>query len=219
MLTATEENYVKKIFKISESDKKPVSTTAIAGQTGTTLASVTEMIQKLSSKNIILYQKYKGVILTPEGYELARQLIRRQRLWKVFLVNKLRFGWHQINEISERLQAIHSEELISRLDAFLDYPKFDPHGDPIPNHDGRYSIRQQISLSDGQPGKSYVLIGVKDSEADFLTHLNDINIRLGTVLVIQKKSDYDSSMLVTVDGRSEEMLSGSVAQRILVKGK
>lgn len=219
MLTPTEENYLKAIFKIAETEKKTVSTNAIAKHLGTTAASVTDMIKKLSEKSLIHYEKYKGVSLTNTGNKAATHLIRKHRLWEVFLVNKLRFAWHQVHDIAEELEHIDSDELISRLDAFLDYPKFDPHGDPIPNADGRFTLRNQISLSEMPIHQTGIVLGVKESDTGFLKHLTKINIKLGSEISIVSRTDFDQSMRITIDTKYEEVISKKVSQYILMKKK
>jgi DtxR family transcriptional regulator, Mn-dependent transcriptional regulator len=219
MLTSTEENYLKAIFKIAEREKKAVSTNAIAKQIGTTAASVTDMLKKLSEKELIHYEKYKGVSLTLTGNKSATHLIRKHRLWEVFLVNKLRFAWHQVHDIAEELEHIDSEELIARLDAFLDYPKFDPHGDPIPNADGRFTLRNQISLSDLPLGQAGIVLGVKESDAEFLKYLTKLNIKLGSEIVITSITEYDRSMKIIIDNKHEEVITQKVSQSIFMKRK
>lgn len=219
MLTSTEENYLKAIFKIAEREKKAVSTNAIAKQIGTTAASVTDMLKKLSEKELIHYEKYKGVSLTLTGNKSATHLIRKHRLWEVFLVNKLRFAWHQVHDIAEELEHIDSDELIARLDAFLDYPKFDPHGDPIPNADGRFTLRNQISLSDLPLGQAGIVLGVKESDAEFLKYLTKLNIKLGSEIVITSITEYDRSMKIIIDNKHEEVITQKVSQSIFMKRK
>jgi DtxR family Mn-dependent transcriptional regulator len=157
--------------------------------------------------------------LTPTGNKAATHLIRKHRLWEVFLVNKLRFAWHQVHEIAEELEHIDSEELISRLDAFLDYPKFDPHGDPIPNADGRFTLRNQINLSDMSVTQTGIVLGVKESETEFLKHLTKINIKLGSEITILGKTDFDQSLRISIDTKYEEVISQKVSQSILMKRK
>ena len=147
-LSSAEEDYIKAIYKISERDPKAVHTNAIALHLNTTAASVTDMIKRLATKGIVNYEKYYGVTLTTQGQRMATMILRRNRLWEVFLVSKLRFPWHQVSHIADALEHVVDEELILRLDAYLDYPKFDPHGDPIPNAEGRFTIRSQKSLSE-----------------------------------------------------------------------
>ncbi len=217
MLTATEENYLKAIFKIAEKEKKTVSTNAISRQLNTTAASVTDMLKKLADKDLIHYEKYKGVTLTGAGNKTATNLVRKHRLWEVFLVNKLRFAWHQVHDIAEELEHIDSDELISRLDAFLDYPKFDPHGDPIPNAEGKFTLRTQMSLSDMSVLQGGIVLGVKEHQTEFLKHLTQINIKLGSEIKITAINEYDQSMHITIDNKHSEVISKMISQQLLMK--
>lgn len=216
-LSPTEENYLKAIFKIAEKEKKAVGTNSIANQMDTAAASVTDMIKKLAEKDLINYEKYKGVSLTPAGNKAATNLIRKHRLWEVFLVNKLRFAWHQVHDIAEELEHIVSDELILRLDAFLDYPKFDPHGDPIPNAEGKFTLRTQMSLSDMTVFQSGVVLGVKEHQTVFLKHLTKLNIKLGSEIKILEITDFDLSMRINIDNKYEEVISKTISQNLLMK--
>jgi len=217
ILSTAEENYLKAIFKISESAKKSASTNAIAKQLNTSAASVSDMIKRLSEKELIIYEKYKGVVLSNDGKKYATQLIRKHRLWEVFLVKKLRFSWDQVHDIAEQLEHIQSKELIMRLDAYLDYPKFDPHGDPIPNADGKFTIRSQSPLSDMHKGQGGMLVGVKESKTDFLQYLNSLNIKLGTMIEILETMPYDGSMRVEIDNKKEVLITKEIAQNLLLR--
>jgi DtxR family Mn-dependent transcriptional regulator len=217
MLSYTEENYLKAIYKIIEKEKNTASTNALAKFMNTTPASVTDMMKRLSEKELINYEKYRGVSLTNEGNKIANALIRKHRLWEVFLVEKLRFSWDQVHDIAEELEHIPSDELISRLDAYLDYPKFDPHGDPIPNAEGKFTLRSQLPLSDLMSGQSGQLLGVKEHSNSFLKYLNQLKIKLGTILQIIERFDYDSSVKISVDHKETYTISDSVAQSLLVK--
>ncbi|MBK8634364.1 MAG: metal-dependent transcriptional regulator [Saprospiraceae bacterium] len=215
--TTAEENYLKAIFKIAEKEKKSVSTNSLARALQTSPASITDMIKKMADKNLLNYEKYKGVTLTIDGNKIATELIRRHRLWEVFLVEKLRFAWHQVHEIAEELEHIGSPELITRLDAFLDYPKFDPHGDPIPNAEGRFTIRTQLPLGDLGKNIESVLLGVKEHSTPFLEYLHDLNIKIGTNILIKERTEYDHSLSILVDKKREISISQQVAQNLLVK--
>jgi DtxR family Mn-dependent transcriptional regulator len=217
VLTSTEEQYLKGIFQLSEKDKKSVSTNALALQLNTTPASVTDMLKKLEQKELIHYKKYFGVSLTQTGSKAAIAVLRRQRLWNTFLMTKLRFGWHQVMDISDELEHIHSNELTNRLDAFLDYPKFDPFGDPVPNAEARLTIRQQIPLLDMPIGQNCILLGVREHDPEFLKHLTNIHIKLGCIIHISRKSAFDHSMQIIIDNKYDEIISEKVAQLILVK--
>jgi len=216
-LSTAEENYLKAIFKISEKAKKSASTNAIAKLLSTSAASVTDMLKRLAEKELINYEKYKGVTLKPEGIKHATELIRKHRLWEVFLVKKLRFSWDQVHEIAEQLEHIESKELVMRLDAFLDYPKFDPHGDPIPNADGKFTIRSQTPLSDMHKGQQGTLVGVREHQTEFLKYLNSLSIKLGTRFTVLNSVPYDGSMQVSIDGKREITITSMVAQNLLIR--
>jgi DtxR family Mn-dependent transcriptional regulator len=217
MLTRTEENYIKTIFKIAEKDKKAVSTNALAALLSTSAASVTDMLKRLAAREMVIYEKYRGAMLTPAGNKAAIALIRRHRLWESFLVTKLRFGWHQVHDIAEQLEHIDSEELMSRLDAFLDYPKFDPHGDPIPNAEGKFTLRAQISLNDASLMFKYVVLGVKEHDEAFLKYLNSIGVKIGSEIKVLELNSYDKSLGVLIDGKNNHILSAQASSLILVR--
>ena len=216
-LSNTEENYLKAIYKIAERKNKSASTNTIAMYMGTAPASVTDMLKRLAGKQMINYERYKGVTLTTIGGREATQLIRRHRLWEVFLASRLRFSWEAVHDIAEELEHIKSEELVNRLDAYLDYPKFDPHGDPIPNAQGKFTLRNQMSLSATLPGNKVVLLGVREHETSFLEYLNELNIGLGTEFTIKAFNNFDKSMNILKDHIKETLLSEKVCQILLVK--
>ncbi len=217
MITQTEENYLKAIYKIAEKEKKSVGTNAISAQMKTTAASVTDMIKRLSEKGLVNYQKYKGVNLTPVGNKHATNLIRKHRLWEVFLVDKLNFRWEQVHEIAEQMEHIDSDNLITRLDAFLGHPRFDPHGDPIPNAEGKFTLRVQNLLSDISPNRKVNVLGVKEHDSPFLEYLNSLKIALGTTLEILEIVPFDKSMKIRINDSQETIISNKVAQTLLVR--
>lgn len=212
----TEENYLKAIFKLFEQLEKPVSTNAIAGEMATSAASVSDMLKKLRDKELINYEKYKGVTLTESGDEIATRLIRRHRLWEVFLVEKLDFSWDEIHDIAEELEHINSRKLTNQLDAFLGFPKFDPHGDPIPDKDGNFTARKQVLLSDAKVNKG-VIVGVNEHSTPFLQQLNRLELVLGTTIEIIEKFEYDGSLHIKINEESEQTISGKMAQNIFIK--
>ncbi|MFZ1702836.1 MAG: metal-dependent transcriptional regulator [Saprospiraceae bacterium] len=217
MYTTSEEDHLKAIFKIAEKEKKAVSTNAIAGFMNTAPASVTDMVKKLADKELIHYQKYRGVSLTNKGSKIATQLIRKHRLWEVFLSEKLGFSWEEVHDLAEKLEHIPSEELVHRLEHFLEYPKYDPHGDPIPNAEGKFTLRTQWSLAEFLEGQSGILIGVKEHDKTFLLYLNDMQIKLGTSLKVIHKNKYDQSIRILIDGRFDNLITQQVAHQLLVK--
>ena len=217
MPTQTEENYLKAIFKIAEKEKKTVSTNSISRMMKTSAASVTDMIKRLSEKNLIHYEKYRGVSLTPAGNKIATDLIRKHRLWEVFLCDKLHFKWDEVHELAEQLEHIQSPDLVNRLDEFLEHPKFDPHGDPIPNAAGKFTLRNQIALSDMKVQEKGILIGVKTHDQPFLKYLNEMHLRLGSKLKITNVNAYDSSVTVLTDLNKVELITDQVAKKLMLK--
>ncbi|MBL0008763.1 MAG: metal-dependent transcriptional regulator [Saprospiraceae bacterium] len=215
-LSYAEENYLKAILKLSGSPDGTVSTNAIAAQLDTSAASVTDMLKKLSDKELITYQRYKGASLTDDGQRIATTLVRKHRLWEVFLVQSLGMTWDEVHEIAEELEHIQSDRLIDRLDHFLGHPKFDPHGDPIPNAQGKYTLRAQIPLSELKPGQEGIVIGVREDETSFLKHLNEKGLTLGKSIKVITNDDYDNTLSLQVEGH-ELNLSGKVARNIMIK--
>jgi DtxR family transcriptional regulator, Mn-dependent transcriptional regulator len=215
-LSYAEENYLKAILKLSGSLDGTVSTNAIAAQLETSAASVTDMLKKLSDKELITYLRYKGASLTDDGQRIATSLLRKHRLWEVFLVQSLGMTWDEVHEIAEELEHIQSDRLIERLDTFLGHPKFDPHGDPIPNAQGKYTLRAQVPLSELKPGQEGTVIGVREDETAFLKHLNDKGLTIGKSITVLSNDDYDNTLRVTVD-HLELNLSGKVARNIMIK--
>jgi DtxR family transcriptional regulator, Mn-dependent transcriptional regulator len=217
MISQTEENYLKSIFKITEKEDKPASTNAIAADLQTTAASVTDMLKRLAEKGFIDYEKYRGVQLTKRGLVLATALIRRHRLWEVFLVEKLEFSWDEVHDFAEQLEHVQGEELINRLDAYLGHPKFDPHGDPIPDADGRWSHQPQVLLASMPVGEKGVITGVENHTPAFLQYLDQQGLTLGATLELEERFPYDQSVRVRTGEGRELTLSDKVAQNLYLK--
>jgi len=215
MYTVSEENYLKSIFHLSGKDNKRVSTNDVAESLTTKASSVTDMIQKLSDKKLIKYEKYKGVLLTPKGRKIAASIVRRHRLWEVFLVDKLSFSWDEIHEIAEELEHVGSEKLIDKLEAFLGYPKKDPHGDPIPDKDGKMDHHKDFTIADLDIGETGIIVGVKEHSTEFLQYLDGVKLILGAKISIKKIFDYDKSVVAQL-GNTELMLSERVAKNIYI---
>lgn len=217
MPTSTEEDYIKAIFKITERNQGSASTNSVAAHLSTSAASVTDMLKRLSEKEYFHYEKYKGVYLTNKGREVATQLIRKHRLWEYFLVDKLNFNWDEVHDIAEQLEHVKSEKLIEQLDAFLDYPKYDPHGDPIPNAEGKFTIRTQISLFNMTVGEDAVVVGVKEHDKPFLQYLDQLKINIGTKLKVLNQIDFDHSKEILINNISQSVLSHKACSNIYVK--
>src|SRR5688572_13378763 len=157
------------------------------------------MLKKLKNQKLLIYEKYKGFKLTQEGRKIALQIIRKHRLWEYFLVEKLHFSWDEVHEVAEELEHIKSDQLIKRLDAFLDYPKMDPHGDPIPDEYGNVTNVEKVLLSNVKVQQQGIVVGVKDSSSEFLRYLDKLNISLGTSIKVLEKETFDNSLNVEID--------------------
>jgi DtxR family Mn-dependent transcriptional regulator len=199
MLSITEENHLKAIFHLSSDGNKDVSTNAIADSLKTKAPSVTDMLKKLSEKKLVSYKKYQGSFLTADGKKTALNIIRKHRLWEVFLVNKLNFNWDEVHDIAEQLEHIKSEKLINELDKFLDYPAKDPHGDPIPNPAGFIKYTTKLVLSDLAIGETGKFVGIKDSSSTFLKLLDKRKISLGSNIKVLHQEDFDQSIYIGLD--------------------
>ncbi|MDB4092979.1 metal-dependent transcriptional regulator [Flavobacteriaceae bacterium] len=199
MLTFSEENHLKSIFHLSTDSESGVSTNSIADNLNTKASSVTEMLKKLSDKLLIVYKKYHGAQLSDKGRKTALNIIRKHRLWEVFLVDKLNFKWDEVHEIAEQLEHIQSEKLTNELDKFLNFPTKDPHGDPIPNPAGFIKLTPKLKLSDLNIGETGKFIGVKDSSSTFLKHLDKIQISLGSNIKVLHQEEFDQSLHIGLD--------------------
>jgi DtxR family transcriptional regulator, Mn-dependent transcriptional regulator len=217
MTSFTEENYLKIIYKLSTETESEISTNAVAEQTQTKAASVTDMLRKLSEKQLVNYQKYQGVRLTALGEKVALSVIRKHRLWEVFLVEKLKFNWDEVHDIAEQLEHIDSEDLVQKLDEFLGFPKFDPHGDPIPDAQGRMPESGYKNLSEIPVNQKVVMMGVAQHSANFLQYLAKISINLGVKILITEINDFDKSLAIKIGDEKEYFISNEVAKNILVQ--
>ncbi|WP_297797644.1 metal-dependent transcriptional regulator [uncultured Eudoraea sp.] len=215
-MTHSEENYIKAIFHLGLEGVGVISTNALAERMETKPSSVTDMMRRLSEKGLVNYKKYQGVSLTDLGTKMALSIIRKHRLWEVFLVEKLDFNWDEVHEIAEQLEHIESEKLIDKLDELLNYPKFDPHGDPIPGKNGEFLERDNLLLSQLSIGSTGICVGVKDSSAVFLRFLDKNKIALGNEIKILDKEEFDNSLHILVDQR-ELHLSQQIANNLYVK--
>lgn len=199
MFTFSEENYLKAIYHLEQTHLSGVSTNALAKEMETKASSATDMIKKLSEKKLINYKKYQGFKLGKLGKETAIAIIRKHRLWEVFLVEKLNFSWDEVHEVAEQLEHIKSEKLTNKLDQFLEYPKTDPHGDPIPDKDGNFPKIAKRLLSECQEGDVGIFIGVKDSSPIFLRFLDKNNICINAHIKILQKEEFDLSLKIEVN--------------------
>ena len=199
MLSFTEENHLKAIFHLSIDEEIGVSTNAIAQNINNKAPSVTDMLKKLCDKGLVTYKKYQGAALTELGRKTALNIIRKHRLWEVFLVEKLNFNWSEVHEVAEQLEHIKSKKLTNELDKFLGYPTKDPHGDPIPNTAGFIKYTTKLLLSDLKIGDKGTFVGVKDSSSAFLKFLDKRKIALGSNIKILHIEDFDDSLHIGMD--------------------
>jgi len=216
MRTSSEEDYLKAIYALSYNNKG-ASTNALANHLNMKASSITDMLKKLSDKGWVNYEKYKGASLNVDGKIIALSIVRKHRLWETFLVNKLNFKWDEVHEIAEQLEHIKSNELVDRLDDFLGNPKFDPHGDPIPNKNHEITdSRKRSYLSEVEINKDVIIIGVKDSSAQLLQYLEKENMILGKNIIVLEIHDFDKSLRISINGK-ELNISERVAQNVLVQ--
>jgi len=216
MHSFTEENYLKIIYALALRQQGEVTTNALAEMTATKAASVTDMLRKLADKQLIHYRKYQGVRLTEEGERLALKIIRRHRLWEVFLVEKLGFGWDEVHDMAEELEHIRSDELVERLDQYLQHPQFDPHGDPIPTPTGTMPSTGYQKLSEMVAGAEVCIMGVLEHSPEFLQHLARTGLTLGCCLVLKEINGFDKSLLVQIQSETALFVSHDVAKNLLV---
>ena len=215
-MTFSEENYLKAIYHLTVVSTSGVSTNAIAEVMETKASSVTDMLKKLAEKDLVNYKKYQGVTLTDNGKLEAKMIVRKHRLWEVFLVEKLGFSWDEVHDIAEQLEHIKSEQLINKLDDFLGNPTEDPHGDPIPNAQGQLPKIDKQLLSDLAEGQKGICVGVKDTSSDFLKYLDKQGIALGSSIEIIGKESFDLSLRIKVDANHLN-ISNKIASNLFVK--
>lgn len=216
MFSFSEENYLKAIFHLERKYQEGVSTNALAEEMETKASSVTDMIKKLSDKNLVIYKKYQGVKLSQNGRATAVEVIRKHRLWEYFLVEKLHFNWDEVHDVAEQLEHIKSEKLIAELDKFLGFPKRDPHGDPIPDAEGNFAVSNKMLLAELDMGEQGICVGVKDSSAEFLQYLDKNKISLGKEIKVLEKEAFDGSMLIKIE-KEELGISQLISTNLYIK--
>jgi DtxR family Mn-dependent transcriptional regulator len=216
MLSQSEENYLKAIFSIELSNTQNVSTTLIAENLNTKASSVTDMIKKLAEKDLVNYKKYKGVKLTSKGRQIAVNIVRSHRIWEVFLVDKLNYNWDEVHDLAEQLEHVKSANLIDKLDAFLEFPSHDPHGDPIPDKKGNIEHHKNNMLASVLVGETCVVVGVKDSSVAFLQFMDKHGLQINSEITVLDKFDFDHSMSVRLTNDKTLILSEKVSANVFV---
>lgn len=213
--STSEENYIKAIFHL-QNGQNTVTTNAVAERLNTKPASVTDMMKKLKTKKLLHYQPYQGFRLSNEGKKVALDIIRRHRLWEFFLAEKLKFKWDEVHAVAEELEHVSSKKLIDKLDEFLDFPKFDPHGDPIPDSLGKIETGKQLCLSDWPLHKPAIVCRVINQSTEMLELLQHKKISIGTKLEVKKKFSFDDSVEVKVKQQPAFSISEQLAKNIFV---
>jgi DtxR family Mn-dependent transcriptional regulator len=214
--SASEENYLKTIYHLQTTDDN-VTTNELAEKLQTKPASVTDMMKKLKNRKLVQYRPYYGFRLTAEGRKIALGIIRRHRLWEFFLAEKLKFNWEEVHEVAEQLEHVSSKKLIDKLDEYLAYPKFDPHGDPIPDTNGKIGANLQLNLADWPLKKPAEICQVVNQSAPMLSLLQNRKIRIGSRLEVKKKFEYDNSLEIKSGKTGSFIISEQVAKNIIVK--
>lgn len=215
MNSLTEENYLKALYHlVNENDE--VSVNDLSRQLNIKMPSVNSMIKKFADKNWVKYESYKPIKLTESGKKEASLIVRKHRLTEMFLVEKMGFGWENVHEIAEQLEHIHSDIFFDKMDEILNYPKVDPHGEPIPDKDGNIIQPDLKKLSKCKENETVELASVTTSSEEFLNFLNKRNLSLGTEIKVLQKEDFDQSIKVSYNGQ-EENFSKTVCDRLLVK--
>lgn len=216
MFTNSEENYLKEIYVLEQDFKTEINTNLIADKIETKASSVTDMLKKLAKKDLLIYQKYKGVKLNSRGKNIALSVIRKHRLWETFLVEKLDFNWDEVHEIAEQLEHIQSNKLTNRLDEFLNYPTTDPHGDPIPNEKGEIKITKTICLANLENNQEGIFTEVKNASDTFLKFLTNKNIAIGCKIKVVHKEAFDNSLTIEINKETFN-ISENVSKNLYLK--
>jgi DtxR family Mn-dependent transcriptional regulator len=216
MHSLTEENYLKALYNLG-SESGEVNVTDLSHWLNIKMPTVTSMMKKLADKKLVHYESYKPLRLTEKGKKEAAIVIRKHRLAEMFLVQNMGFGWEEVHEIAEQVEHINSSALFEKMDELLGYPKFDPHGSPIPDKNGKMEWKHYYKLSDCRGGDTVKLCAVVGSSDDFLKFLNIRGLRLGLKLKIRSIESFDKSMIVHYGKRSDETLSHQACERLLVE--
>lgn len=214
--TLTEENYLKAIYKLSLDEKQKITPTAIASSIEVNAASVIDMLKKLTDKNLITYEKKIGANLTAQGSRAAANVLRKHRLWEVFLFEKLKYSWDEIHEMAEQLEHVQDDNLADRLDEFLGFPQFDPHGDPIPKANGSIQQIPKTVLADKLIGDTCEVVAIKDTSSAFLQYLDALSIDIGSRITIDDIVAFDNTFVIRINETTRNV-SEKFANSIVVK--
>ncbi len=216
MQTLSEENYLKIIYNLEIKGLKKITPTAISEALNNNPASVVDMLKKLDEKKLLEYEKAKGVKLTDKGKNIGIQIVRKHRLWEAFLLDKLGYGWDEVHDIAEQLEHVQHPTLADRLDEFLGFPKYDPHGDPIPKANGETAATYKTLLAELEAGKTCRVVAVKDTSPAFLQYLKKLNIGIGAKITIVEKISFDNSIVIIADKEGQSTVSNIFAENLVV---
>lgn len=214
--STSEENYIKAIYRLQRQDGT-VTTNELAHELKTKPASVTDMMKKLKAKKLLHYQPYQGFRLTQDGSKVALGIIRRHRLWEFFLAEKLKFSWDEVHEVAEDLEHVSSKKLVDKLDEFLGFPRVDPHGDPIPDANGKIEVSKKILLTELPLNTAAMVSNVKDQSSSMLELLEHKNISIGTRVEIKKRFEFDDSLEIKIGRQPAFTISKQLAENIFVQ--
>ncbi|MBX3164069.1 MAG: metal-dependent transcriptional regulator [Bacteroidetes bacterium] len=217
MLSQTEENYLKALFYLTSenADKSEAGTNELAATLNVKPATANDMLKKLKEKKLVNYERYGKISLTNSGKKQAIDIVRKHRLWETFLYEKLEFTWDEVHEVAEQLEHIHSPKLIEKLEKFLNYPEFDPHGDAIPNAKGELKVQARKTLSEMAVGKTCKLIAVKDNSASFLQYVMKVGLGLSSKIKVISRQDFDGTLEIEVNGK-KSVVSQKFADNLFV---
>lgn len=214
MPSISKENYIKAVYQLCQNASHTVSTSVLAAKLNITNAATSDMAKGLSKHDFIKYEKYKGVSLTPKGKKTAIEIIRKHRLWELFLMKSLGLGWEEVHTEAEHLEHQTTEFLMNKIDDFLGNPKFDPHGEPIPQKDGKIpSMPKQISLNMSKVGKEYIVTRVNDESKEVMKYFTSIGLNLNSKIRINNFLEYDNSTIIELDDKTHsfsEKISGKI---------
>ncbi len=216
MNSLVEENYIKALFHLSNNGKGEVNVKDLSKHLNIKMPTVNSMMKKLAEKELVIYETYKPLRLSDKGILKASLIVRKHRLTEMFLVDKMGFGWEQVHEIAEQIEHIQSPLFFDKMDELLNYPKFDPHGSPIPDKNGHLEQVNYKKMSDFEVGDMVEICAVINSSDDFLNFLNTKQLSLGSDLEIVEIEYFDKSMKVNYLGK-EEVFSSLVTEKLLVK--
>lgn len=216
VLSYTEENYLKALLKIQlDTGNKEVGVNELALVLDLKPATINDMVKKLKQKKLLLFEKYGKISLTSTGKKHGLEVLRKHRLWETFLYEKLDFTWDEVHEVAEQLEHIKSQKLVDKLDAFLNFPTIDPHGDPIPNEKGEIKNLSRKTLNQIEPGNNCKLVAVKDNSAAFLQYVMKVGLGLSSHIAVVSRQTFDNSLEIEVDGNRSNV-SEKFAENIFV---